>query len=459
MIKFSHITSVFIAVLLFSACSTSKESSKKETPLTPATALQHYIENGDKTYDLKMADTLEVEGITVYNLILTSQKWREHIWKHQLTIFVPDRIEHEQSLLFISGGHIDEKGEPKFRGGPDDDLTIMLATIAKTNSAVTAIIRHVPNQPLFGGLVEDQMISFTLHNYKKDGDMTWPLLFPMTKSAIRAMDAVQEFSKKELNTDIKKFVVSGASKRGWTTWLTGASDPRVEAIAPMVIDVLNLPVSLNYQIEVWKDYSVQIEDYVKLEIPQSVESESGRNITTMVDPYSYRKTLTMPKMIFIGTNDEYWPVDAIKNYYDSIPGENYIHYVPNAGHDLGDTDSAPRALNAFFNTTITGKHYPKCSWDVKQESDGIAVTVATSGDELIDAVIWSAESKGDRDFRDEEWSSISLNAKNKEAVKVDVTYPAEGFKAFYIDLIYESPAGVKYTKSTRMFVTNSSTLL
>ena len=406
-----------------------------------------------------MADTLEVEGITVYNLILTSQKWREHIWKHQLTIFVPNKIEHNESLLFISGGHIDDKGEPQFRGGPDDDLTKMLATIAKTNSAVTAIIRHVPNQPLFGGLVEDEMISFTLHNYKKDGDMTWPLLFPMTKSAVRAMDAVQQFSKDELNTNIKKFVVSGASKRGWTTWLTGASDPRVEAIAPMVIDVLNMPVSLNYQIEVWKEYSVQIEDYVKLEIPQSVESESGKNISTMVDPYSYRKSLTMPKMIFIGTNDEYWPVDAIKNYYDSIPGKNYIHYVPNAGHDLGDTDSAPRALNAFFNTTISGMNYPKCSWDVKQGDKGIDVTVATSGDKLIDAVIWSATSTGDRDFRDEEWSSVSLKAKHKETVNVEVKYPESGFKAFYIDLIYKSPAGIKYTESTRMFVTNPSGLL
>jgi len=66
-------------------------------------------------------------------------------------------------------------------------------------------------------------------------------------------------------------------------WLVGASsDPRVVALAPMVIDVLNLPVNLNYQIEVWKDYSDQIEDYVKLGIPQGVESESGKNITTMV---------------------------------------------------------------------------------------------------------------------------------------------------------------------------------
>jgi len=34
------------------------------------------------------------------------------------------------------------------------------------------------------------------------------------------MDIIQEFSKKELHHKTKGFVVSGASKRGWTTWLT-----------------------------------------------------------------------------------------------------------------------------------------------------------------------------------------------------------------------------------------------
>src|SRR5690606_9764978 len=130
----------------------------------------------------------------------------------------------------------------------------------------------------YGGRYEDELISMTLHRYKQDNDYEWPLLFPMVKSAVNAMDAVQEFSAGRLATPIAEFIVSGFSKRGWTTWLTAAVDERVAAIAPMVIDILNMPVSLQYQIETWGDYSVQIQDYVRLGIPQSATTTDGREI-------------------------------------------------------------------------------------------------------------------------------------------------------------------------------------
>jgi PhoPQ-activated pathogenicity-related protein len=311
---------------------------------------------------------------------------------------------------------------------------------------------------LYGDLTEDELISYTLHNFKMDGDYNWPLLFPMVKSAVKGMDAIQEFSKKNLNHEIKRFVVSGASKRGWTTWLTGAQDKRVVAIGPMVIDVLNMPVSLNYQLEVWKDYSVQIQDYVDLGIPQSAETEGGRALNTMIDPYSYRKTLTMPKMIFIGTNDEYWPVDAIKNYYDSIPGKNLIHYVPNAGHDLGGGKQALTGLSAFFGTTLLNKQYPECKWTCTKKGTNIQLSVASTSDLLLDAVVWSAVSE-DRDFRNETFSKRSLGKKNESKINTDEALPSTGFKAFYLDLKYQAPSGEPYTVSTRMFVADASGIL
>lgn len=250
--------------------------------VVPATALKHYLNNGDKTFRWEIKESYALDDVMAYAVLLTSQKWREHVWTHQLTILVPKNMKYDGALLFITGGSINKEGMPNWNG--KDDAGIKgFSLIAKKNNAIVAVLKQTPNQPLYNGLTEDALISYTLHNFKKDGDYSWPLLFPMVKSATSAMDAVQEFSRQKLNHKISRFVVSGASKRGWTTWLTGASDKRVTAIAPMVIDMLNIPVSMNYQIKVWKDYSVQIEDYVKLGLVQDIGSGAGNDLATMID--------------------------------------------------------------------------------------------------------------------------------------------------------------------------------
>ena len=426
----------------------------KEIPVTPETALERYLNNGDRTFSWEIKENFEEGNMKVAILKLTSQKWREYTWVHQLTVVAPDEIKHNCALLFITGGSLKD-GEPRWKGR-NDNLLGMLSAIAQRNKAVIAVISQVPNQPLYDTLTEDALISFTLHNYKQDKDYSWPLLFPMVKSAVRAMDAVTDFCKKEHGAEINEFVLSGASKRGWTTWLTGSQDKRVVAIAPMVIDVLNMPVNIAYQKEVWGDYSAEIEDYVRLGIAQDLSTSEGQELVAMIDPYSYRDKLTMPKMIFIGTNDPYWPVDAVKNYINEIPGENYIHYVPNAGHDLGDGRQAINALNAFFGTIINHLPHPSCEWEVKYDTLFAELTVKASQG-LKSARLWMCDSP-DRDFRNDIFVVKNIEYQDISNIKTRVYYPEAGFRAFYIDLEYPSPSGGEYTKSTRMFVCSNREL-
>jgi PhoPQ-activated pathogenicity-related protein len=447
--KVSILLSVAFQFIFFNAA-----HSQNKDPITPSTALQHYLHNGDTTFHWEIKDTFDLGEVKVYDLLLTSQKWRQYVWTHQLTIFVPKENNYDGALLDITGGSVKD-GMPNWNGR-DDKFFIAMSEIAEKDKSIVAVLRQTPNEPLFDSLGEDALISYTLHRFKNDDDYSWPLLFPMVKSAVRAMDAVQDLAKM-INHPVKRFVVTGASKRGWTTWLTGANDERVVAIAPMVIDVLNMPVNLNYQIKAWNKYSIQIEDYVKLGIPQGATSASGTAINTMVDPYSYRKKLTMPKMIFMGTNDEYWVVDAIKNYYDSIPGRNMINYTPNAGHNLGGGKDAFKSLSAFYGLTLNNKPYPACSWKASSKNKTAKITVTSTPGILIDAYLWSADSK-DMDFTKAKWTSRSLRAKNKPVINVDQKFPASGFRAFYVDLKYSDPNGGDYTESTRMFVTDKNEL-
>ena len=84
------------------------------------------------------------------------------------------------------------------------------------------------------------------------------------------MDAVQAWAKEKGKPPVTRFVVTGGSKRGWTTWLTGAVDDRVVAIAPMVIVMLNLGKQGPNQLKVWGQYSEQIHDYVERGLMEKV---------------------------------------------------------------------------------------------------------------------------------------------------------------------------------------------
>ena len=54
-----------------------------QNSITPETALKSYINNGDKSFKWEVKDSLAKDNVTMYNLVLTSQKWREFTWRHQ----------------------------------------------------------------------------------------------------------------------------------------------------------------------------------------------------------------------------------------------------------------------------------------------------------------------------------------------------------------------------------------
>ena len=116
------------------------------------------------------------------------------------------------------------------------------------------------------------------------GDTDWPLLLPMVKSAARAMDAVQQIAQERWHIRIERSTVTGASKRGWTSWLTAAVDARVAGAAPMVIDMLNMRAQINLQRATFGDLSEEINDYSGIDLPGRIDSDLGHKLVGMVDP-------------------------------------------------------------------------------------------------------------------------------------------------------------------------------
>lgn len=431
------------ALMLFGFSPT--RSIQAEEAAIPST-LQDYVHQPDESFAWKLNGKSEQVLGTIYDVELTSQTWQNIVWKHAFMIYEPTTLRHrEQVLLFITGGG--NLNKPK---AEEQQMGLMLATLA---GARVAMLHQVPNQPLFGNRVEDDLITETLLRYLETGDKTWPLLFPMVKSAVRAMDAVEQIGRdQKWDAPIKSFVVTGASKRGWTTWLSAAADKRVIGIAPIVIDTLNFQKQMDYQLETWGQYSEQIIDYSSKGLIKKMQDEKTDPLWRWLDPYTYRSRLTLPKLIVNGTNDRYWTVDALNNYWDDLAGPKFIHYVSNAGHNLknstGGREAALATLAVFFDYVVTNKPLPTLSWK-HDDTDATCRLTITVKPEPVSVRLWTTGSST-KDFRNSKWESQTLNAKPGGEFVGDHPKPAGGHIALFGDAQFTSPTGIVFTLSTQI---------
>lgn len=402
---------------------------------TPAAGLVEAVREPDECFRYEIVGRDRVGTCDAVIVRLTSQSWRGVEWWHWLSILVPESVDrHDRAVLFIAGG-----SSRSAKPSPDSRDALRMALLAAQSRAVVAVLQQVPNQPLFDGLVEDDLIAFTFDRFLNGEGSDWPLLIPMVESAVRAMDAIEALSARELGKRIDRFVVSGASKRGWTTWLTAAADRRVIAIAPMVIDVLNMRPQMEQQRRTYGGFSEHIRPYTERRIQQRMDTEAGRELNRLVDPYEYRERLTMPKLVVLGTNDPYWTVDASNLYFPELPGPKALFYLPNAGHGLG-MGIVP-TLTAFFRASMRGETLPQLTW--RAGPDG--KLVVEWGDEVGDATLWLAESEN-RDFREARWTATALDGEHRcEAL---VEEPESGWRAGFVEVEFDRGDGERFRLST-----------
>ncbi len=420
------------------------------------TALDRYVAKPDPTYSWKIVKQVPGNPVMQYVVDLKSQTWRTEkevnrtLWQHWLIVVKPEKPTSDTGFLFISGGGNGER--------PPKSADSLVIKIAEATNSVVAELKMVPNQPLVfhnDGVKrkEDDLIGYTWDQYLKTGDDTWLARLPMTKSAVRAMDCMQELlaSERGGKQKIDKLVVAGGSKRGWTTWCTAAVDKRVVAAIPMVIDVVNVRPSMQHHVGAYGFYAESVGDYLKHNIMQRFNDPKLKDLYAIEDPYSYGDRLTMPKFIVNASGDQFFCPDSSQFYYDDLKGEKFLRYVANTDHSLKNSD-ALESIIAFYWTVLTRKSRPKYSWTF--EKDG-SIRVTTR-DKPREVVLWQANNRNARDFRVEKigraYTSSVLQDQGDGVYIGKVESPARGWSAYFVELTFDvgAPTPLKLSTAVRV---------
>ncbi|MBI9017448.1 MAG: PhoPQ-activated pathogenicity-related family protein [Phycisphaerae bacterium] len=421
-----------------------------------ATELDDYIAAPDANYKYEIVDTQKGEGYTAYIIKMTSQTWRKAseidsiIWWHWLTIIKPDKVDYDKSLLWIDGGSNKDTAPTK----PDN----MLLKIALKTNSIVSDLKMVPNQPLTlqgqrKNCYEDAIIARSIDMCFKTDDYTWPLFLPMTKSAVRAMDTIQKVIEEKTKGKLKvnNFIVSGASKRGWTTWLTAAVDKRVVAIVPVVIDILNVNDHMQHHHDAYGFYAEAIGDYDEMNIMARLDTAKGQKIRKIIDPYEYIDRLTIPKLLINASGDQFFLPDSSQFYFNRLQGEKHLRYIPNVGHSLQDSDAA-KSLASFYLSILDKSQRPKVTWSYDSENN--LRIEANQKPQLVKS--WQATNKTARDFRiniiGKAWESKILKPDKDGKYLVKIQEPAKGWTGFFVEMTFAGKDDIPFIFTTNIKV-------
>lgn len=312
-----------------------------------------------------------------------SQVWRSIPWRHELIVKAPSKlVRSDLAVLTLTGGH----------GGASHYENAQRLADALGVRAV--VLTQVPNQPLYGGKTEDDLLSFTLQEYRRSGDPTWPLLFPMVSSVVRGIDVLQQ----ALGEQNLKVILIGASKRGWTTYLTASVDRRVVGMVPAVFEMISIPKQIALARARYGHDSEKIRPYTALGLTDALLEPRVAQLVAWLDPASHMGRLTIPKLVLLGANDPYWVVDSVRAYWGNVPKPKVLRILPNVGHGVLAESQAHEAVVAFVRSLRDRTPLPKASWSFSAASHGQALVSGKSPQPLTRCRLWRATSES-ADFR------------------------------------------------------------
>lgn len=441
-----------VAVAILSAAACAGDGADANAVVTNS-LLDRYTAERDDSFSWSLVKTYEGQGVKGYVLDLTSQTWRDEdevshpAWTHMVQIVVPDPVfaggdgnetrpftPPETALLFIGGN--------TRKQDPPGVMDWMLAQMALSTGSIVVMVPNVPNQPMvLNGdgkrRYEDDLLAETWTTAGRTGDPAWIIHLAMVESAVATMDAAQAFlaSDKGGGIDITGFVVSGASKRGWTSWLTSAVDDRVRGIVPLVIDVMNLPEMIEHHWGAYGFWAPAIGDYAGRQLFNWLGSPESRTLREVVDPYLYRDRFTMPKFIVNAAGDEYFLPDTTRYFLSDLPGLTRLRVVPNADHAIDRNLDAVQSALGFYAAVINDRPIPELSWTIDPQDPGRMVVSADAVPTKV--TLWTATNPKARDFRREEigdvWVPAVLVADELGDYAAKVATPKGGFVAYLVE--------------------------
>lgn len=385
----------------------------------------------------------QVRGVEKRSFYLSSQNWspealvQPEIWRHDVDIYIPNDPINGRAVLVVNNG-INITSNPNGTKPASDLNESILVKIAQQTKTIVVSVSNVPNQFLVytdDGVArrEDSSVAHSWQLFMQS-PQTRPFMsmhVPMMEAVIKTMD----LAEKELKCwKIDSFIATGASKRAWAAWLAAIADPRIDAIAPFVIDVLNMGKVIEHTYQSYgKNWPLAFADYEREGVTAHRDSASFDNLLQIEDPLRYLQSahahrLDIPKYIVNASGDDFFVPDNTRFYFDTLPGVKALRVAPNASH-YGIIPYVQTSLVTFIN---------RLQHDTALPTMGLKKTMGKWQIDFSETPVkltqWTASNKLARDFRFAcgiRYVATPLDA--AKSLSVAIAEPQQGWQASFVE--------------------------
>eukprot|EP01065_Artemidia_motanka_P051274 TRINITY_DN89_c0_g3_i1.p2 TRINITY_DN89_c0_g3~~TRINITY_DN89_c0_g3_i1.p2 ORF type:complete len:534 (+),score=180.00 TRINITY_DN89_c0_g3_i1:72-1604(+) len=363
-----------------------------------ATPLDDYVNRDDgefKWTDTKHTITM-LSGATGHLLNVTSQKWLNEsivtgpngaLWTHQALVIVPKHLKvTDRAVIYVTGNCNENPSPPK----ATDEEPIAVDIMAASTGSIGVVLFQIPNchlvfesDPKKSRRTEDSLIAWAWHEFLVTGEPERLPFLPMAKGAMKAMQAVQEWAHEQSIAEIDGWMVSGASKRGWTAWMAGAVDcpscPKVVALAPIVPIVPTLGLDLHHMFKSYGGWTFAFTDYLDVNLTTYLDTQRFNDSMAIIDPINqpYLGRLEkIPKHVVVSSDDEFMMMEWTNIWWNKMLGEKHLTIANNAEHSM--ITGVPELLKTVINTIASvwhGGSRPTWDFDANQETGVITVKI------------------------------------------------------------------------------------
>ncbi len=421
-----------------------------------ALAIQHSmdsISHGGRKFEINLSDARDPEKLNYKVLGEGSFKadgseiiyvrvefegieWKGKLWKHHATILYSPKCNSRLGAV-IAGGY-GPKGFKHFA------KEFGIKAVAETCVPVL-ILQDVPNEQF--GLKETELMAYTIAKALETGDPSWHLVYPMAFAYSRAMTLESIL----VPSHPDRFVLSGGSKRGYTTWIVAAHDDRVAAIAPRSFNGANLTAlnETHYRV-----YGKPVGSLAVVhEALSRVNSREGlKGMLRIYDPVSYFDELSVPVMVIFGTDDQLSPPGAEQSYAPYYKGPLWFEIVANATHTgLHSSDRAAAAWRAFLAYVSGKSHLPEVDVSVRKVEKGLEVRSRVSscaGCRILGVLTWYSNVDRLEDLVWNPWQSVNMKP---EEGYWEATIPVKSkYVGIYVEVRFESGGIEGFISSPRI---------